>query len=64
MAHTITRQAALIKLNGEVLVLKLSPQAWQQVLAIAAKEGGGTLSVAPAPNQTVLDALNISIPRH
>lgn len=64
MTHTITRQAALIELNGEVLVLKLSPQAWQQVLAIAAKEGGGSLSVAPTPNQTVLDALDIPTPRH
>lgn len=64
MNQTITRQAALIELNGEVLALKLSPQAWQQVLAIAAKDGGGTLSVAPTPNQTVLDDLDIPTPRH
>lgn len=64
MSHTITRQAALIELNGEVMALKLSPQAWQQVLEIAAKESGGTLSVAPVPNQTVLDSLLIPTPRH
>lgn len=64
MSHTITRQAALIELNGEVMVLKLSSQAWQQILAIAAKESGGTLSVAPVPNQAVLDSLLIPTPRH
>lgn len=57
MTNTITRQAALIEINGEVLVLKLSPAAWAQVLAIAAQEGEGQLVVAPAPNQSVLDVL-------
>lgn len=59
MSQTITRQAALIELNGEVLVLKLSPAAWAQVLQIAANEGAGQLIAAPAPNQAVLDLLSV-----
>lgn len=55
--QTITRQAALIEVDGEVLVLNLSSKAWAQVIDIAAKEGGGQLVVAPAPNQAVLDLL-------
>lgn len=58
--HTITRQAALIEINGEVLVVKLSSAGWSQVLAIAAREGGGELNVAPAPNQAVLDMLSVT----
>jgi len=58
MGYKITRQAALIEIDGEVLVVKLSVAAWAQVLAIAAKEGGGELVVAPAPNQAVLDLLS------
>lgn len=63
MSHKITRQAALVEINGEVLVLKLSPAGWAQVLAIAAKEGSGQLVVAPAPNQSVLDVLDTPVPK-
>ena len=59
MSQIITRQAAHIEINGEVLVLKLSPEAWAQVLQIAVKEGAGQLIVALAPNQAVLDLLSI-----
>ena len=58
MIHTITRQAALIEINGEVLVLKLSANGWAQVLQIAAKEGAGELIAAPAPNQAVIDLIS------
>jgi hypothetical protein len=59
MAMKITRQAALVEVNGEVFVLQLSPAGWSEVLAIAAKEGGGQLVVAPVPNQAVLDELSM-----
>ena len=64
MNHKITRQAALVEINGEVLVLKLSPAGWSQVLTIAATEGNGQLVVAPAPNQSVLDVLSTPTPKH
>jgi len=64
MSHKITRQAALVEINGEVLVLKLSPAGWSQVLAIAANEGNGQLVVAPVPNQSVLDELCAPTPKH
>lgn len=53
-----TRAAALVELDGEVLVLKLSQSAWLKVLDIAAQESGGELVAAPAANQRVLDELN------
>lgn len=62
--HTITRQAAIIEINGQALVLKLSPAAWAQVLQIAAGEGGGSLNVALAPSQAVLDLLSVPITRN
>jgi hypothetical protein len=43
-----------------VLLLKLSAEAWQQVLAIAARDAGGSLTVARVPNQAVLDAIDVS----
>lgn len=58
MGKKITRQAALIEIDGEVLVVNLSSEAWAKVLEIAVKEGGGELIVAPAPNQAVLDLLS------
>jgi hypothetical protein len=58
MSHKITRQAALIEIEGEVLVVKLSAEDWSKVLAIAASEGGGQLPVARCPNQTILDVLH------
>ena len=57
MSHVITRQAALIEIDGEIMVLRLSPSGWSQVLAIAAKEDGGQLVVSPAPALGVLDVL-------
>jgi len=64
LSHTITRSAALIEIDGEVLVLKLSPAGWAQVFAIAVKEGGGQLVAAPVPNQSVMDVLSIASPKH
>lgn len=58
MNHKFTRAAALVELDGEVLMLKLSTSAWQEVLAIAARENGGQLSAAAVPNQRVLDDIN------
>lgn len=52
-----TRAAALVELDGEVLVLKLSKPAWLKVLDIAAQENGGELVAASAANQRVLDEL-------
>lgn len=53
-----TRAAAIVELNGEVLVLKLSQSAWQKVFAIAAEEHGGDLVAAPVNNQHILDDLS------
>lgn len=53
-----TRAAALVELDGEVLVLKLSNSAWLKVFDIAAQENGGELVAASAVNQRVLDELN------
>lgn len=64
MSHVITRQAALIEIDGEVMVLRLSPSGWSQVLAIAAKEGNGQLVVSPAPNQGVMDVLLTPATKH
>lgn len=64
MSHTITRQAALIEIEGEVMVLNLSADGWQKVLAIAAAESGGQLTVVPCPNQMILDVLSTPTPRH
>lgn len=58
MSHKFTRAAALVELDGEVMLLKLSASAWQEVLAIAARDNGGQLSVASVPNQRVLDDIN------
>lgn len=58
MTHTITRQAALIEIEGEVMVLNLSADGWQKVLAIAAAESGGQLTMAPCPNQMIFDVLS------
>ncbi len=57
MTHTITRAAALIELDGEIHILKLSRQGWERVLAIAAREAGAQLRVACVPNQASPDAL-------
>lgn len=54
----ISRAAALIETNGEVVLLKLSVQAWQEVLAIAARDSGGTLTVSKVPNQAILDQIS------
>lgn len=58
MGHAFTRAAALLELDGEVVALNLSQKAWQEVLAIAARDSGGALSVARVPNQAVLDSLD------
>jgi len=58
MSHKITRQAALIEIEGEVLVVNLSAEGWSKVLAMAASEAGGQLPVARCPNQTILDVLH------
>jgi hypothetical protein len=64
MSHTITRQAALIEIKCEVMVLNLSADGWQKVLAISAAESGGQLNVAPCPNQMILDVLSTPTSRH
>lgn len=53
-----TRAAVLVELNGEVLLLSLSNEAWNGVLEIANADGGGQLQAAKVPNQKVLDALD------
>jgi len=58
MSHAITRQAALIEIEGEVMVLNLSADGWKKVLAIAAAESGGQLTMAPCPNQMIFDVLS------
>lgn len=60
MSQAISRAAALIEIDGEVLLLNLSAQAWQEVLSIAARDAGGTLPVARVPNQAVLDSINVA----
>lgn len=57
--HKVSRAAALLELNGEAVVLKLSAEAWSAVLAIAARDAGGTLSVAKVPNQGIFDMMDV-----
>lgn len=56
--NKISRAAALVELNGEVMLLKLSTQAWQEILAIASREGKGSLVVSKVPNQAILDQIS------
>ena len=58
MTHKITRQVALVEIDGVVVALKLSAAAWSQILDIAAREGGGHLVVGEVPNQSILDDLS------
>ncbi|QNM95448.1 hypothetical protein [Chitinimonas koreensis] len=62
MSSTFTRAAALLELDGNIVLLQLSSAAWHQVLAIAAQESGdGRLPVAMVPNQAVLDLLDRAV---
>lgn len=58
-SHKISRAAALLELNGEAVMLKLSVDAWSAVLAIATKDGGGQLVVAKVPNQAIFDGIDL-----
>lgn len=61
MTHNITRQVALIEIDGIVVALKLSATAWTQILEIAAREGSGQLVVGEVPNQSILDDLSSAL---
>lgn len=58
MPTKMSRDAALIELNGETFVLNLSSTAWQEILSITARDAGGNLPVARVPNQSVLDRIS------
>ncbi|MFT9115412.1 MAG: hypothetical protein ABF443_15165 [Acetobacter malorum] len=58
-SHKVTRAAALLELNGEAVVIKLSVEAWRAVLAIAARDAGGTLSGAKMPNQGIFEVIGV-----
>lgn len=53
-----TRAAALVELNGEALMLKLSVEQWGRVFAIASESSSGQLPVARVPNQAIFEAIN------
>ncbi|WP_025827430.1 hypothetical protein [Acetobacter okinawensis] len=57
--HKISRAAALLELDGEAVVIKLSAEAWSAVLAIAAKDAGGEFAIARVPNQTIFDVIGL-----
>lgn len=57
--HKISRAAALLELDGEAVVIKLSAEAWSAVFAIAAKDAGGELAIARVPNQTIFDVIGL-----
>lgn len=57
MSTVITRRVVLLEINAEPVALHLSQAGWEQVLAIAAAESGGSLSVAPVPNQAIFEQL-------
>lgn len=59
--HSFTRAAALVELDGEVFLLRLSASAWQEVLAIAVRDGGGTLPLTRVPNRGELDSLDRTV---
>ncbi|MBS0987825.1 hypothetical protein PY793_09465 [Acetobacter fabarum] len=56
--NKINRAAALVEINGEVMLLKLSTHAWQEILDIAARDAGGELVVSKVPNQNVLNDIS------
>ncbi len=60
MTHKITKTAALLELDGEVVMLNLSNDAWNEILAIAARDNGGKLSVGCIPNQEIFDAIDLN----
>lgn len=53
-SHGITRAAALVEIDGEVLLLKLSSAAWQEILTICVRDNSGKLVAAHTPNQQIL----------
>lgn len=56
--HKITKSAVLIELNGEAVILKISAQGWNEILAIAAREAEGELCVAKVPNQDIFNLIS------
>ncbi|MCE0745454.1 hypothetical protein LWC05_16400 [Acetobacter sicerae] len=57
-SYKITRCAALIEIDGEALLIKLSSKRWQQILADVKDDNGGDLHVSKVPNQSIFDAIS------
>ncbi len=58
MGLKFTRAAALVELDGEALMLKLSAEQWDRVFEIASEGSAGQLPAARVPNQGIFDAIN------